>query len=126
MFFSINGVLMCRKLRIRFEPANTFFSTFSFSLVYYLWLYVNGFKPAFFYFFSFLCMLKLVHVNYIWVHINFSLFTNSFLYCHPTWFFLGKPLYSLCLNSGSGSLSCSIMVFPGAMASSKELSVGMR
>jgi len=44
-------------------------------------------------FFSFLCMLKLVHVNYIWVHSTFSLFTNIFLYCYPTFFSGEAPVF---------------------------------
>jgi len=36
-------------------------------------------------------LLQLHHVKNIWVHRTFS---YSFLYCHSTFFFLGKPLHS--------------------------------
>lgn len=80
----------CGKLWMhRFEPTNILFFTFSFSLVYN----VQPLLFLCFFLFSFLCMLKFVHVKYIWVHNVFSLFMNSFLFCLPR-IFMGKPSHS--------------------------------
>ena len=110
----------------RFKPANSLFSPFSFPYLFlfpsvqHVTTWVQTSQISFFFLpfsFSFLCMLELVHVKYIWVHRTISMFTNSFLYCHPL-FFLGKPLHSyskvplMALNSGGQPLSWSIIVFP--------------
>jgi len=60
-------------------------------------------------------MLKLVHVNYIWVHSTFSLLP---VLSPHLFFFQMTPLHSYSkfllvgLNSGGQPLSYSIMVFP--------------
>ena len=102
---------MCRKLQVHgFKPANSFYFTFSFSLVYKMWL--HGLKPAKsllspFFCFSFLCMLKLLHVHCIWVDSTFSLFGPCILTRRfPLWLWIVAVNHLAAPSWYSHSISC--------------------